>query len=92
MQLELRVALHKDQQVLQKETDKLKKEIDEKYGLLSRKEILDIVALADDFYHGKLPDKEGLPREIIRELTNDEIRDLKMVFDMFDVKKRGLVL
>ena len=49
----------------------------------------DLLALAESFYHGKVKDGDGLPEKVRRELTKKEIEDLKIVFDMFDVKGRG---
>jgi hypothetical protein len=74
--------------VLRAETKKIQKEIDEKYGLKDKKQGHDLLALTEQFYHGNLKG-DGLPDNIRRELTRSEIKDLKMVFDMFDVKGRG---
>ena len=78
-----------DQKQLRKETKALQRAIDEKYGLKDKKQGHDILALAESFYQGKVKDVDGLPEQVRRELTRSEIQDLKMVFDMFDVKGRG---
>lgn len=76
-------ALDKDEQQIQKAIDK-------KYGMLfSKDRRQDLTALADKFF--SLPGNTGLPEHITRSLTSEEIADLKIVFDMFDVKGRGYV-
>ena len=78
-----------EQKKLRRETKALQQQIDEKYGLKQKKQGHDLLALADDFYHGKVKDKDGLPEQVRRELTRAEIEDLRMVFEMFDIKGRG---
>nr|KAG5691608.1 hypothetical protein BaRGS_023736 [Batillaria attramentaria] len=89
MQAEERMSLEKDKQKLKKETERIMAQIDSKYGMSQREQGPDLITLADQYYHGNAPDRDGLTEEVRRELTQDEIRDLKMVFDMFDVKGRG---
>ena len=73
---------------LDREEKEMQREIDEKYGLLfSPDSRQDLTALADKFF--SLPGNAGLPEHITRSLTSEEIADLKIVFDMFDVKGRG---
>ncbi|KAK7476206.1 hypothetical protein BaRGS_00032560 [Batillaria attramentaria] len=91
MQAEERMSLEKDKQKLKKETERIMAQIDSKYGMSQREQGPDLITLADQYYHGNAPDRDGLTEEVRRELTQDEIRDLKMVFDMFDVKGRGYI-
>lgn len=84
------MALSKEQTVLRKETDRLQAEMDVKYGLKDKKRRPDLAALTHQFYHGNASD-DGLPDSVRRELTRAEIKDLKMVFDMFDMKGRGYI-
>ncbi|KAK7108756.1 uncharacterized protein [Littorina saxatilis] len=88
---EERMALEKDQKKLRQETKAIQDAIDDKYGLKDKKQGHDLLALAEDFYHNKNREKDGLPAEVRRALTNEEIEDLKMVFDMFDLKGRGYI-
>ena len=80
--------LQRQLDALDREEKEMQREIDEKYGLLfSPDSRQDLTALADKFF--SLPGNAGLPEHITRSLTSEEIADLKIVFDMFDVKGRG---
>lgn len=73
---------------LDKEEKQVQEEIDRKYGqLFSTDRKHDLTALANNFF--SLPGNAGLPEHITRALTSEEIADLKIVFDLFDVKGRG---
>lgn len=73
---------------LDKEEKQVQEEIDRKYGqLFSIDRKHDLTALANNFF--SLPGNAGLPEHITRALTSEEIADLKIVFDLFDVKGRG---
>jgi hypothetical protein len=73
---------------LDREEQKVQEAINKKYGqLFSKDRRQDLTALADKFF--SLPGNAGLPEHITRSLTSEEIADLKIVFDMFDVKGRG---
>lgn len=73
---------------LDKEEKQVQEDIDRKYGqLFSTDRKHDLTALANNFF--SLPGNAGLPEHITRALTSEEIADLKIVFDMFDVKGRG---
>ncbi|XP_062575239.1 uncharacterized protein LOC134237160 [Saccostrea cucullata] len=75
---------------LDKEEKQMQAEIDKKYGLLFSKEgRQNLTDLADKFF--SLPGNAGLPEHITRSLTSEEIADLKVVFDMFDVKGKGYI-
>lgn len=75
---------------LDKEEKQVQEEIDRKYGqLFSTDRKHDLTALANNFF--SLPGNAGLPEHITRALTSEEIADLKIVFDLFDVKGRGYV-
>lgn len=89
MRDEERLALSKEQEALQQETDKIRMEVDRKYGLARHKKYPDLLTLTERFYHDDVPEDDGIPEEVRRELTREEIKDLKMVFDMFDVRSRG---
>jgi len=61
-----------------------------KHGLHVKKKAPDLLALARAF---AAPDKStsvlGLPDRVVRELTMDEIMDLKKLFDLYDVAGVG---
>ena len=68
----------------------MKNEISMKHGLHLKKKVPDIPKLAEDFAQPhKSSNAFGLPDRIIREMTFEEIMDLKMVFDMYDVAGVG---
>ena len=85
---EERFALEDEKEELDAESERLQEEIDDKYGFSEKRDSTGLVAMAKDFY-SNAGSNQGLPDRIIRELTSEEIHDLKLVFDMFDVKGRG---
>ena len=63
-----------------------------KYGFHIKKKQPDYQKLAEEFADPqKSTNTFGLPDRITRELTLDEMIDLKKVFDMFDVSGAGYV-
>ena len=74
---------------MRQETKALQQQIADKHGLKGKKQGHDLLALAQSFHQGKVKGGDQLPDHVRRELTREEIRDLRMVFDMFDVKGRG---
>ncbi|KAL8592798.1 hypothetical protein ACOMHN_045952 [Nucella lapillus] len=101
MKEEERMALATDQKKLRDESKALQQQIDDKYGLKDNHHgpkgkkkpgSQNMVVLAQSFYHGKAKDKDGIPLHVRRELTSQEIEDLRMVFDMFDVKGKGYIV
>ena len=85
---EIRSASNKEREQLKAETDTIRLEIEAKHGLSTKKET-DFKALASNFYEGKKLPSETLPDHIRRSLTSEEIADLRLVFDMFDLKEKG---
>ncbi|OWF45892.1 uncharacterized protein LOC110456492 [Mizuhopecten yessoensis] len=87
---EEKFALTKDRAKLDAETDKLKHEIDDKFGILLREKRPDITSLAENVFSRTRGDSE-FPSHITRVLTRSEIEDLRLVFGMFDVKGKGYI-
>ncbi len=86
------LALNVKQQELDEESEQIRAGIKQKYGIDSKKKQhsdTGLVSMAAEFYSSKEMPNEILPERIRRNLTTDEIRDLKLVFDMFDAKGRG---
>ena len=72
------------------ETSRLKNEISLKYGLHIKKKSQNLVKMAEDFISpAKASNDYGLPDRIIKELTHQEMKDLKQIFDLFDVAGTG---
>lgn len=88
---EIQAAMHEERSKLAVETDRMKNAIGHKHGLLSKKKA-NIVKLAEEFAKpNKAGNALGLPDRIVRELTMEEIMDLKTVFGMFDVAGLGYI-
>ena len=81
-------ALSKDRKKLDEETNKLKTEIDDKFGNLLAEKRPDITALAENKF-SKTKVSTDLPEHIVATMTTQETQDLRLVFDMFDVKGKG---
>ncbi|XP_076466801.1 uncharacterized protein LOC143298026 [Babylonia areolata] len=92
MREEERLALAPEQKKLCDETKALHQQIRNKYAVKGTGLKHDLVALTESFYHGKVKDKDGIPEHVHRHLTRQEIEDLRMVFDMFDVKGKGYII
>ena len=74
------------------ETARLKNEISLKYGLHIKKKSQNLVKMAEDFISpAKASNDYGLPERIVKELTHQEMKDLKQIFDLFDVAGTGYV-
>ena len=74
------------------ETARLKNEISLKYGLHIKKKSHNLVKMAEDFISpAKASNDYGLPERIVKELTHQEMKDLKQIFDLFDVAGTGYV-
>lgn len=67
----------------------MKSHFDHKHSFRALPRGVNLIALAADFFNSKHMASEHLPGSIRRELTCGEINDLRMVFDIFDVKNRG---
>lgn len=87
---EEKFALSKEKAKLDAETDKLKHEIDDKFGILLREKRPDITSLAENVFSRTRGDSE-FPSHITRVLTRSEIEDLRLLFGMFDVKGKGYI-
>ncbi|XP_041354285.1 uncharacterized protein LOC121372088 [Gigantopelta aegis] len=87
---EIRSASNKERELLKEETERINLEIEAKHGL-SKKKDTDFTALAANFYEGKKLATETLPDHIRRSMTSEEIADLRLVFDMFDLKEKGYI-
>ncbi|XP_033739905.1 uncharacterized protein LOC117327160 [Pecten maximus] len=87
---EEKFALTKERAKLDEETDKLKHEIDDRFGILLREKRPDITSLAENVFSRTRGDSE-FPSHITRVLTRSEIEDLRLVFGMFDVKGKGYI-
>lgn len=85
---EEKFALSKNRVKLDAETNKLKHEIDDKFGILLREKRPDITSLAENLFSKTRGDPE-IPSHVTRVLTRQEIEDLRLVFGMFDVKGKG---
>lgn len=68
----------------------MKNEISIKHGTHVKKKAPDMVKLAEDFVAAnKTTNTLGLPDRIVKEFTINEIMDLKMLFDLYDVAGGG---
>ncbi|XP_060602993.1 uncharacterized protein LOC132756041 [Ruditapes philippinarum] len=97
---DIKKMLHGEEKHLRKEdlmkqaaeTSQMKNEISMKHGTHMKKKAPDLMKLAEEFATPqKTSNTFGLPDRVIRELTLDEIMDLKKVFDMYDVAGAGYI-
>ncbi|KAK3608419.1 hypothetical protein CHS0354_035422 [Potamilus streckersoni] len=92
MREEEREATDEEKKRLRKEKAKLQELIDEKYGSKLKRETPHLIELAEEFIAPKKVSNEfDLPDRIITQLTTQEIQDLKIVFDMFDIRGKGYI-
>ncbi|KAL3881170.1 hypothetical protein ACJMK2_027627 [Sinanodonta woodiana] len=92
MEKEEREATDEEKNNIRKEKAKLQECIDEKYGSKITRETPHLIELAEEFISPKKISNEfDLPDKIITQLTTQEIRDLKTVFDMFDIRGKGYI-
>ncbi|XP_048239423.1 uncharacterized protein LOC124122859 [Haliotis rufescens] len=90
---EEKMAMESQQKDLARESVEMISQIKSKHGIPKDKESSpDVVVMATEFYSSKEMPNELLPDHIRLNLTTEEIRDLKLVFDMFDVKGRGYII
>ncbi|KAL4232712.1 hypothetical protein ACF0H5_007400 [Mactra antiquata] len=74
------------------ETQQMKNEISIKHGTHVKKKPPDMMKLAEEFASSNQKTNTlGLPERIVKELTIEEIMDLKMIFDLYDVAGGGYV-
>lgn len=85
---EEQLAMEKAKEKLKKETDKLQEEIDFKFGIQLKKEHPNMAVLVKNAFTHPNPNAP-IPERITKALTPREIRDLKEVFSLFDVKNKG---
>lgn len=89
---EVKHAMQEERMKLAAETSRLKNEISLKYGLHIKKKSQNLVKMAEDFISpAKASNDYGLPDRIVRELTHQEMKDLKQIFDLFDVAGTGYI-
>lgn len=87
---EEQLAMEKTKEKLKQETDKLQEEIDFKFGIQLKKEHPDMAVLVKNAFTHPNPNAP-IPERITKQLTEHEIRDLKEIFSLFDVKNRGYI-
>lgn len=84
--------LQEERMKMAAETARMKNEISMKHGTHVKKNAPDLIELAKEFVQpNKSSNVLGLPENIIRELTLEEIMDLKKIFDMYDVAGNGYI-
>ncbi|XP_067676651.1 uncharacterized protein [Haliotis asinina] len=90
---EEKMAMESQQKDLARESEEMISKIKSKHGIPKDKDKSSkVVDMACEFYNSKELPNELLPDHIRLNLTTEEIRDLKLVFDMFDVKGRGYII
>ncbi|XP_046559411.1 uncharacterized protein LOC124268476 [Haliotis rubra] len=90
---EEKMAMESQQKDLARESEEMISKIKSKHGIPKDKDSSPkVVDMAREFYSSKELPNELLPDHIRLNLTTEEIRDLKLVFDMFDVKGRGFII
>lgn len=89
---EVKHAMQEERMKLAAETSRLKNEISLKYGLHIKRKSQNLVKMAEDFISpARASNDYGLPDRIVKELTQQEMKDLKQIFDLFDVAGTGYI-
>lgn len=83
-------ALKKQRRKFREESALIRRKLEEKMGLLVRRENPDLKNLVETFIY-KPEDNASIPEHILKVLSWSEIEDLKQAFDLFDVKGKGYI-
>lgn len=83
-------AMKKQRRQFREESAIIRRKLEEKMGMLIRRENPDLKKMVDTFIY-KPEDNSTIPEHILKVLSWSEIEDLKQSYDLFDVKSKGYV-
>lgn len=81
-------ALKNERRKFREESAIIRRQLEEKMGLLIRRENPDLKKMVETFIYTP-EDNSTIPDRILKVLSWSEIEDLKKSFDLFDVKSKG---
>ena len=84
------IAMKKQRRQFREESAIIRRKLEEKMGMLIRRENPDLKKMVDTFIY-KPEDNSTIPEHILKVLSWSEIEDLKQSYDFFDVKGKGYV-
>lgn len=83
-------AMKKQRRQFREESAIIRRKLEEKMGMLIRRENPDLKKMVDTFIY-KPEDNSTIPEHILKVLSWSEIEDLKQSYDLFDVKSKGYI-
>lgn len=83
-------AMKKQRRQFREESAIIRRKLEEKMGMLIRRENPDLKKMVDTFIY-KPEDNSTIPEHILKVLSWSEIEDLKQSYELFDVQGKGYV-